>query len=122
MEDIFCKFEYINDLEVQCPLCLRAFSGTPERYAERIVCDKKRKGPGTDLTKIFESWAKMMRMNLTSCFKCKSLALEMDKRGKEWVRDNVDELAKAIKKNASIQGHRVPRAIIKHMLRKVSKE
>ena len=120
-ETATCEFEQINRFEVRCIFCGRSLSGTPERYKDKMICDAKLDGPGTELEKIFKWWGKRLGIDYTPCSRCKNLRREMDVRGKEWVRNNVDGLAAQIKRNAKAQGINVPEKMVKHWLMKVSK-
>jgi len=125
--NVYCEFEWRNELreEVVCPECKRAFSGTPEHYADRIFCRSKIEsldGPGTDLEEIFSWWAKRFRMSLGSCPKCEHVKMIMNLHGKAWVRENIDMLADSIKSNASLQNINLPDIMIRRWLRKVSEE
>jgi len=57
-------------------------------------------GPGTEMTKIIN------RMGLGSdCWRCKSLAAEMDQNGSEWVRQNFGYVVDRTTSNAQNLGH-----------------
>jgi len=130
MNDAFCKFEWRNELqeEVHCLECGRAFTGTPEYYANRIFCRSKIEamdGPGTDLEEIFNWWAKRFRMSLGACPKCQHVKMLMNLHGKEWVRANIDvgyNIAGRIQANARLQDINLPSPMIKRWLRKVSED
>ena len=118
---VYCQFHPINALEVQCPACKRAFSGKPEQYNGRIICAAQTDGPGTELEKIFKWWADKLKLDFKSCGACKGMRLEMDVRGKEWVRGNIEILTEGILKNSKAAGIKVPAWMIRKWLKKVSR-
>lgn len=61
-------------------------------------------GPGTELSKIFHG---EMGIKINSCGGCAALLAEMNTKGVQWCKDNIDDIAQQIKVNAKAGGFSV---------------
>jgi len=118
----YCEFKQINQHEVACPDCGRGFSGTPEYYANRIICTAKTTGPGSELESIFKWWSHKLGITFNDkCPSCYWLKAAMDLHGKEWVRENIDKIQELLLANAAAQNVNVPKIIARKWLNDVSR-
>jgi len=116
---VFCEFEQYDDYHVKCLYCNRRLSGSPEKYAGKIVC--RSQGIGTDFSKLMQRWATNFRIQYTKCPKCLSLEEEMNVEGIKWVKDRHNAIVEIVVRNAKDQGITIPGIAISNMLKTIEK-
>lgn len=111
----WCEFEQVDEQHVACRFCRRRLSGTPERYAGKIICTEH--GPGTDFEQVLQRVAKILRMELKPCGRCKRLRKRMNEEGRQWCKENRLLIVAMAQYNAKAQGLRIPAPAIWAALR-----
>ena len=115
-----CVFRQINKHEVKCPHCGKHYSGTPEKYAGRIVCGAF--GVGSVFARRLQTLADTLHFTFKECSSCLSMKVQMNINGPEWTDRNRKKLIEMIQKNAKAQNINVPKAALDLILSSAIKE
>lgn len=102
----------VQPIQVARPM--QAIASQPLMAQQRVVGSSG--GPGTEMTRIIN------RLGMGSdCSRCKNLAAEMDQRGPEWVRQNMDYVVGRTVSNAENLGYNmgpIRRAGVRRIVRR----